>query len=111
MLAKEFKLKSSEEIQSVLKLGRRARGNFVSCSYQQSATGHLRAAVVVSKKVSQTAIRRNSVRRKIFNYLQGQLKEDSKPLGDLVVMIFSIPEDENQLISDLSTCLKSLSLE
>lgn len=92
-----------------MKLGRRSRGNFVSCSYQQNTIGHLRAAVVVSKKVSQTAIRRNSVRRKVFNYLEASLVENSNLTGDLVVMIFGIPDDENQLISDLSTCLKSLS--
>lgn len=108
MLAKEFKLKNSEEIKLVLRQGKRARGQFLSLFFNPSS--NQRAAVVVSKKVSPSAVGRNRVRRILFAQLAKKFADwGNQALGDMVVMVMSIPGDEKLLITDLEKCFAKLS--
>lgn len=105
MLKREFKLKNSDEIKTVLKLGRKVRGNFLTLFVAAGTNTHCRAAVVISRKVAGGAVRRNRVRRIIFNDLETRLAAwENRPVSDMVVMVMNIPEDEKLLKDDLEQC-------
>jgi len=111
MLAKEFKLKSSEAIKATMKQGQRSRGPFLSVFFQPKSEGNFQAAVVLGKKVAGTAVRRNRIRRLIFAALADRLKaQEAKLFGNMVVLVASIPTDEKLLTPELEKCLKELSL-
>jgi ribonuclease P protein component len=57
-----------------------------------------RLAVVVSKKVIKSAVKRNRIRRRVYEYLRQQL-ESTKPSHDIVIIVSSselltIPQKE-----------------
>ncbi|MEK7170766.1 MAG: ribonuclease P protein component [Patescibacteria group bacterium] len=105
MLKREFKLKNSDEIKTVLKLGRKIRGNFLTVFVATGVDEHCRAAVVISRKVAGGAVMRNRVRRIIFSDLEARLAVwENRPVSDMVVMIMNIPEDEKLLKTDLAKC-------
>lgn len=111
MLGREFKLKNSDDIKATLKEGRRIRGRHLSVFFRPNSTNGFQAAVVISKKVAETAVRRNRVRRIIFAELSRQLTIlVSRAVGSVVILVSAIPEDEKILIADLHQCLKTLSL-
>ncbi len=105
MLKREFKLKNSDEIKSVLKIGQKIRGNFLTQFVTPGAREHCRAAVVVGRKVAGGAVQRNRVRRIIFSDLERRLTSwENRPVSDMVVMVMNIPQDESQLRTDLEQC-------
>lgn len=105
MLRREFKLKNSDEIKSVLKLGRKIRSDYLTLFSSANTVGHCRGAVVVSRKVATGAVKRNRVRRVIFHQLRERFAAwgDQTP-SDMVVMVMSIPADESRLKTDLEQC-------
>lgn len=105
MLKREFKLKNSEEVKTVLKLGRKVRGNFLTLFVAAGVDVHCRAAVVISRKVAGGAVMRNRVRRIIFSDLEARLAVwENRPVSDMVVMVMNIPSDEKLLKEDLAKC-------
>ncbi|MEK7534891.1 MAG: ribonuclease P protein component [Patescibacteria group bacterium] len=105
MLKREFKLKSSEEIKNVLKLGRKIRGVFLTLFLSDDASEHCRAAVIVGRKVAVSAVARNRVRRVIFSDLEDRFASwGNRPISAMVVMVMNIPEDEKLLKDDLKQC-------
>jgi len=111
MLAKEFKLKNSEDIKATLKEGRRSRGQNLSVFFRSVPAGQFQAAVVISKKVAGTAVMRNRVRRIIFAELAKLLSAlADRAAGSMVVLVSRIPEDEKLLTPELTLCLKQLLL-
>lgn len=108
MLKREFKLKNSEEIKQVLKLGRKIRGSYLTLFTLASSGAHCQAAVVISRKVAGGAVMRNRVRRIIFADLESRLKDwADRGVGAMVVMVMSIPKDEKLLLTDLAKCFAS----
>lgn len=60
--------------------------------------GHSRFAVVISKKVLKSAVRRNRVRRRVYEVIRLELPK-LRPAHDMALMIFnseveSMPSDE-----------------
>lgn len=105
MLKREFKLKNSEEIKTVLRLGRKVRGNFLTLFVAAGLGSHCRAAVVISRKVAGGAVMRNRVRRVIFSDLEARLAVwENRQVSDMVMMVMNIPEDEKLLKADLAKC-------
>jgi len=111
MLPKDFKLKKSDEIKLTLKQGQRSRGRYLSVFFQSQPEATFRAAVVMSKKVAGTAVKRNRTRRIIFARLaDAELNLGAKAVGAIVVLVSALPEDESALITELNKCLAELSL-
>ena len=105
MLKREFKLKNSDEIKQVLKLGRKIRGNFLTIFIAPGASSHCRAATVVSRKVAESAVARNRARRLVFADLEQRLQTwENRIVSDMVVMIMNIPSEESLLKADLEQC-------
>ena len=105
MLKREFKIKNSEEIKNILKLGRKIRGNSLTLFVAAGAQTHCRAAVVVSRKVATGAVIRNRVRRILFSNLEKKFASwEDRAISDMVVMVMNIPEDEKLLKDDLEQC-------
>jgi ribonuclease P protein component len=73
---------------------------------------HSRFAVVVSKKIFKSAVKRNRVRRRLFETVRLQLDE-IKPSYDIVITVFSpelIVTPHNQLAQEVRELLVKASL-
>lgn len=91
-------------IQRVYTHGKQLRGQLVSLKYR-SGPAHkpYRTAVVVSKKVSKSAVTRNRIRRRVYEAVRAH---DSlvKPGTDLVFTVYS----EKVATSDYANLLKEV---
>ena len=68
--------------------GQTARGSLLSLRYvDRQAAKPYRVAVVVSKKVSKSAVVRNQIRRRVYEVVR--LADDVPPRTDLVFTVFS----------------------
>ena len=65
-----------------------------------------RLAVVVSKKVIKSAVKRNRIRRRIYEYLR-QKQNDIKPSQDIVIIV-SLSEVLTIPHGELSECIEQL---
>jgi ribonuclease P protein component len=69
--------------------GKSVRGPFISLKFAPSNRDDYRAAVVVSKKVSKSAVVRNRIRRRIYEVIRRQKKQTAQPWKvDLVLTVF-----------------------
>lgn len=58
------------------KLGKSIRGDVISLKYRiDERSDHIRVAVVVSKKVSKSAVLRNRMRRRVFEIIREHMAE------------------------------------
>ncbi len=74
----------------VYRRGRLVRGGELSIKFVDSRAQDYRLAVVVSKKVSKSAVTRNRIRRRIYEYFRNYRKEQGKPIPfDLVITAHS----------------------
>jgi ribonuclease P protein component len=76
-------------VNNVYKKGRRIRGQDISLTYNNNESiNDFRVAVVVSKKVSKSAVVRNRIRRRIFEIVR--LESKNIPTGfEMVITVFS----------------------
>ena len=90
-------------VKKVLAEGRGRRGTLLSLKLQ-AAPGPFRCAVVVPKKVAQSAVMRNRVRRALYRALRGV---SLPPSGHAILFVQALPK-ENALAaftSELKTLL------
>lgn len=65
------------------------RGEFVSIKYAQSNREDYRLAVVVSRKVSKSAVVRNRIRRRIYEIVRKARKDSTHPWQfDLLISVY-----------------------
>ncbi len=90
--------------------GKSQRVEFLSLKYASSKKDDYRLAVIVSKKVSKSAVVRNRIRRRIFETVRVIKKDSSKkwPI-DIALTVYDekiakIPQQE--LVKSLETLLK-----
>ena len=82
--------------------GRRVHGEGISLSFSSHPTLH--CAVVVSKKVSKSAVRRNRLRRQVYAQLQSV-----KQSGKTGVFVFVLkPESEKMTSAQFRGAVKNL---
>ncbi len=102
MIAQKNRFHGHNKVDSVYRRGSTLRGSLISLKYVPG-TGQrpFRAAVVVSKKVSKSAVVRNRIRRRIYELVR---QFDSQPLmgSELVFIVYS-----DQLASLESARLKA----
>lgn len=109
MLSKIFRFHGIGSLGPVYRRGKTVRGQFIAIKYlRPNNRSSFRAAVVVSKKVHKSAVKRNRIRRRIYEALrvfEPQLPSDA----DIVLTVFDkrlseIPSP--QLVSIIASTLK-----
>jgi ribonuclease P protein component len=89
MLERLYRFHGHNTLTAVYRRGETARSQHVTLKYcSRGADKPFRVAVVVSKKVSKSAVVRNRIRRRIFELVRGQA--GTIPAGtDLLFTVFS----------------------
>lgn len=112
MISRVHRFHGQGSLNRVYRAGKIVRGPYFAIKYSPapSAVGAYRAAVVVSKKVSKSAVVRNRIRRRIYEVLRFEALVTTQPY-DIVVTVFNdkvaeIPFEElkKSLTSQLEAC-------
>lgn len=85
MISKKHRFRGNRAIDYVYKNSRPVRYGSFTLRHKISDDNY-RAAVVVSKKVHKSAVTRNRIRRRVFEYLRLNLSEDTK--GDILITVY-----------------------
>lgn len=95
MIAKQHRFSGRTSLRYVYTKGQTVRGSLLSIKYvENSRQPGYRLAVVISKKVSKSAVKRNRIRRRIYEVVRHHETEIVQPF-DIVMTIF------NEAIADL----------
>ena len=88
MLNRAHRFHGLHALDFVYKQGQTVRGPAVTLKFvKNNRQQQFRVAVVVSKKVSKSAVKRNRMRRRVFAIVREQLEQLGEPY-DLVFMIY-----------------------
>ncbi len=87
MISRYHRFHGYNALTYVYKNGRTIRGPFHAVKFTPSKRGAYRLAVVVSRKVNKSAVRRNRIRRKIYEAVR-RLEDKELLPTDIVVTIF-----------------------
>ncbi len=88
MLTKEHRFHGQGAIKYVFRKGKSVRGELVSLKFVRNPKlNNFRMAVVVSKKVSKSAPKRNRIRRRLFEVVRTH-QENIVPDVDLVFSVY-----------------------
>ena len=100
MLAQQSRFHGRRDIQRVYKQGSRSRTKRLGL-HVVAAPGGLRAAVVVSKKISKSAVVRNRIRRRLYELLREYEKQTTLHTA-LVLTVYdvSIATDTAERVRD-----------
>ena len=88
MLAKKFRFHSRGGVKYVYKHGKTLRTSKMSLTFTENTRGFTRIAVVVSKKVAKSAVKRNRIRRRVYEALRLNLDLIPKKT-DYIFIIYS----------------------
>jgi ribonuclease P protein component len=89
VIAQKHRFHGHNKIDSVYRRGQTLRGSLLNLKYVPGSNGRpFRAAIVVSKKVSKSAVVRNRIRRRIYELVR---EFDTSPLvgSELVFIVYS----------------------
>lgn len=91
MLPKKYRLKKSEDIKSVLKLGRTVREGFLILKTRENNLSNPRFAFLISLKISKKATVRNRLKRRMSEFIRLNLSdiERSGSALDAVLIVAS----------------------
>lgn len=88
MLNKKYRFHSRGGVRYVYQKGKTVRTSKMSLIFVENTRGFTRMAVVVSKKVMKTAVKRNRIRRRVYETLRKNM--DLIPKGnDYIFVVFS----------------------
>jgi len=106
MITRTHRFKHRLAVQAAYRGAKTARAPMMSLKYSIKYNQPWRAAIVVSKKVSKSAVKRNRIRRRIYEWLR--INENLIPEG--TQMIISVFDDRIGTIEpkELSQNLESL---
>ncbi len=89
MISKQHRFHGPNSLNFVYRKGRAAREQGLSLRFARSRGEDYRLAVVVSKKVSKSAVVRNRIRRRIYEIVRTYRKEaETTWPQDLVISVF-----------------------
>ncbi|MBR2754038.1 ribonuclease P protein component [Candidatus Saccharibacteria bacterium] len=88
MLNKKFRFHSRGGVRYAYQKGKTIRSPKMSLVFVENTRGFTRMAVVVSKKVEKSAVKRNRIRRRIYEVLRLNLDRIPKKI-DYVFVVFS----------------------
>lgn len=108
MLAQKNRFHGYGSLRYVFSHGQKARDKYLGIrSVKNSRREHTRVAVIVSKKISKSAVVRNRIRRRIYDIVRRQL-ESHRAVHDIVITVLSpeitslTPDELTQSIIQLS---------
>lgn len=88
MISKKYRFHSRGGVKYVYKHGKTIRKSYASLIFMPNSRGFTRISVVVSKKVAKSAVKRNRIRRRIYEALR--LNFDAIPQKtDYIFVIYS----------------------
>ncbi len=111
MLKKTNRFHGRAALMFVFRRGKLTRSSACQLRSAPRAGKDLRAAVVVSKKVSKSAVVRNRIRRRVFTFVEQNLKKLDH--NDLIITIFDVHFAEMasaQVEAELNKLFKSAGL-
>ena len=88
MLSKKYRFHSRGGVKYVYKHGKTLRTSEMSLTFTENTRGFTRIAVVVSKKVAKSAVKRNRIRRRVYEALRLNLDLIPKKT-DFIFIIYS----------------------
>lgn len=89
MIPKQNRFHGRHALNAAYAKGRTVRGEWISLRYLNTSRPGLRSAVVVSRKVSKSAVVRNRIRRRIYEQIRQMLADKAlNAPADLVVSVF-----------------------
>lgn len=100
MISKQKRFHGHNSLNGVYRGGRAVRGEYISLRYIETRRADYRLAVVVSKKVSKSAVVRNRIRRRIYEIVRMHRQEQAGPWPcDIVISVFderaaTVPAEE-----------------
>jgi ribonuclease P protein component len=102
MISKLNRFHGRNSLNGVYKKGQAVRGEYISLRYLATSRKDYRLAVVVSRKVSKSAVKRNRIRRRIYEVVRLYRKQSNQAWPvDIVVTVFDekaavVPAEELQ---------------
>ncbi len=89
MISREYRFHSFSSVQRVYRSGNRVRGTLISLQYliNDRRKKH-RVAIVVSRKVHKSAVKRNRIRRRLYEVIRKYQSQITKPY-DIVFTVYS----------------------
>ncbi|MDR0957410.1 MAG: ribonuclease P protein component [Candidatus Nomurabacteria bacterium] len=89
MISQKHRFHGHASLKYVFANGHGVRSRFFTIKYVENLNRHnSRASVVVSKKVYKSAVKRNRIRRRVYEIIRPFLKKNS-PALDFVVSVYS----------------------
>lgn len=88
MIARSHRFHGHASLNSVYRRAQTVRGPLMSLKYAPRHRGGYRAAIVVSRKVSKSAVVRNRIRRRLYECMRQHEAELAAPY-DLIFTVFS----------------------
>ena len=88
MLSKKYRFHSRGGVRYVYKQGKTVRTPKMSLVFAKNTKGFTRVAVVVSKKVEKSAVKRNRIRRRIYEAVRVNF-EDLPKKQDYIFVVFN----------------------
>lgn len=89
MISRTYRFRGHKSLDYTYKKGRTAKAGPLGMKYTPGNRGDYRLAVVVSKKVSKSAVKRNRIRRRIFEQFRLIRKEYGEPIRyDVIITAF-----------------------
>ncbi len=88
MLNKKYRFHSRGGVKYVYKHGKTVRSPMMSLVYEDNKRGFTRVAVVVSKKVDKSAVKRNQLRRRVYEALRLNFEAIPKE-RDYIFVVYS----------------------
>lgn len=105
MLASRYRFHGHGSLRFVYAKGQVARSKYFICkTTNNNRRAYPRVAVVVSKKVMKSAVKRNSIRRRTYEAIRAELPR-LEPRSDIAIIVVS-PEILTAPYSDIVTSLQ-----
>ena len=109
MLKQSYRFHGHGSLRYVYKNGQAIRSRLITMKYVANPRRkQCRVAVVISKKVLKSAVRRNQVRRRIYEVTRLEMQHfNPAKINDLVIMVFSSevlamePTELRRLLTDI----------
>lgn len=109
MLPKKNRIRKNSEFENIFKKSHIIKKDVLLFKVAKNNLEFLRFGVIVSKKVSLKAIKRNKIRRIIIGVLQDQIKKSNKGLDVVIIVLPKISEKTSKEIKEnTQKCLNQL---
>jgi ribonuclease P protein component len=104
MLSSKHRFHGYNSLRRVYRKSQSVRGNYISLRFSESPKSY-RVAVVVSRKVNKSAVKRNRIRRRVYESIR--LADNTPSSKDLIFTVYNdkilecSPEELKTAIKDL----------